>query len=485
MLKKTVCTVLLCGVVCILSADTIPGGDVSGTWYAANSPYYITGHIEVPLNDTLLIEPGVSVIFLGTYYLRATGYREAIGTASDSIHFFPEDTAAAAGWIGIILQDVTGLQYPFSYCTFRYAFSGLYAGFLASPVISHCNFSHNSYGIYTALINSSPQISNSIFRNSIGVGYGGAIRLTRFAGSAPVQITDCIFEYNTVTDEGGAIYCTSLSQGIIINDCVFAANTSSGNAAFEGGGAICAESTDVDISHCTFFQNHANYDGGAIMAQYCSLTVDHCTFSGNSCGTSGIGDGLFLEYSDAIISNSIFAHNPGSAVLVHQSNLSEMMYSDFYDNNQHIQLVTGSIPADFGVLDTVNYNGDSCDVYFNIFMDPMFEDTANGNYHLTKGSPCIDAGDPAFPHDPDGTITDMGTFWYDQSGIEEYPVTRDVRKHDFLGATIFSGPLQLPESKNCIVYDITGRVVIPDKIKPGVYFIQVDGEIIQKVIKAE
>lgn len=24
-----------------LSADTIPGGDVSGTWFAANSPYYM------------------------------------------------------------------------------------------------------------------------------------------------------------------------------------------------------------------------------------------------------------------------------------------------------------------------------------------------------------------------------------------------------------------------------------------------------------
>ncbi len=56
-------------------------------------------------------------------------------------------------------------------------------------------------------------------------------------------------------------------------------------------------------------------------------------------------------------------------------------------------------------------------------------------------------------------------------------------KNDNLGATIFSGPLLLPESMNYRIFDITGRVVTPDKIKPGIYFIEVDGQIIQKVVK--
>lgn len=51
------------------------------------------------------------------------------------------------------------------------------------------------------------------------------------------------------------------------------------------------------------------------------------------------------------------------------------------------------------------------------------------------------------------------------------------------GTTIFSGPLLLPEGKNCKVFDITGRVVMPDKIKPGIYFIEIDGKITQKVVK--
>ena len=49
--------------------------------------------------------------------------------------------------------------------------------------------------------------------------------------------------------------------------------------------------------------------------------------------------------------------------------------------------------------------------------------------------------------------------------------------------TIFSGSLLLPKGKKCRVFDITGRVVLPQHIKPGVYFIEVDGEIVSKVIK--
>jgi YVTN family beta-propeller protein len=68
----------------------------------------------------------------------------------------------------------------------------------------------------------------------------------------------------------------------------------------------------------------------------------------------------------------------------------------------------------------------------------------------------------------------------DVVGIEEDDTA--VVKSD-LGATIFSGPLRLPEGKKCRVFDITGRVVAPDKISPGIYFIEIDGDITRKVVK--
>ena len=68
----------------------------------------------------------------------------------------------------------------------------------------------------------------------------------------------------------------------------------------------------------------------------------------------------------------------------------------------------------------------------------------------------------------------------DLYGIEEKNISAET--YDFT-PTIFSGPLILPEGPNCKVFDITGRVVMPNKIKPGIYFIEVDEKIIKKVVK--
>ncbi|MFO7896105.1 MAG: T9SS type A sorting domain-containing protein [Candidatus Cloacimonadales bacterium] len=64
------------------------------------------------------------------------------------------------------------------------------------------------------------------------------------------------------------------------------------------------------------------------------------------------------------------------------------------------------------------YNGTGTN---NINLDPQFEDPGNSTdypetfgYGLTWGSPCIDAGDPNSPLDPDDTIADMGCYYYHQ-----------------------------------------------------------------------
>ncbi|MCF7867662.1 MAG: T9SS type A sorting domain-containing protein [Candidatus Cloacimonetes bacterium] len=50
-----------------------------------------------------------------------------------------------------------------------------------------------------------------------------------------------------------------------------------------------------------------------------------------------------------------------------------------------------------------------------IHQDPFFVDPVNGDYHLQSNSPCIDAGDPYLPFDPDGTISDIGAYYYHQN----------------------------------------------------------------------
>ncbi|KPK62122.1 hypothetical protein AMJ83_11595 [candidate division WOR_3 bacterium SM23_42] len=68
-------------------------------------------------------------------------------------------------------------------------------------------------------------------------------------------------------------------------------------------------------------------------------------------------------------------------------------------------------------------------------------------------------------------------------GVEEWPIAKPIEHDDNITATIFYGPLQLPEDRKCIIYDIAGRVVESDKLQPGIYFIEVDGVVTQKVVK--
>lgn len=49
--------------------------------------------------------------------------------------------------------------------------------------------------------------------------------------------------------------------------------------------------------------------------------------------------------------------------------------------------------------------------------------------------------------------------------------------------SVVSGPLVLPADKKCQVFDIAGREVSIVNPAPGIYFVRVEGEVVQKIIK--
>lgn len=82
----------------------------------------------------------------------------------------------------------------------------------------------------------------------------------------------------------------------------------------------------------------------------------------------------------------------------------------------------------------------------------------------------------------------QGKIWYSWNelfdgvpGIVE--VVQKPIKKSMPMATIISGPLQMPKDKNYKIFDITGRQVHTHNPAPGVYFIQVNNEIVTKVVK--
>ncbi len=102
----------------------------------------------------------------------------------------------------------------------------------------------------------------------------------------------------------------------------------------------------------------------------------------------------------------------------------------------------------------------------NINDTPMFVNASEDNYHLTSASPCIDAGDPSSPPDPDGTRADMGAYYFDQVGIGGMPTSDQTFVLHGVSPCPFSSTADisffLPEAGNGTVsiFDTAGRLVV-------------------------
>jgi len=90
--------------------------------------------------------------------------------------------------------------------------------------------------------------------------------------------------------------------------------------------------------------------------------------------------------------------------------VNTILWANFAPDGNEIYLDNSVIDATYSDIQG-GWSGEG-----NIDADPLFVDPDNGDYHLQEGSPCIDAGDPNSPLDPDGTIADIGAFYFDQTG---------------------------------------------------------------------
>ena len=163
--------------------------------------------------------------------------------------------------------------------------------------------------------------------------------------------------------------------------------------------------------------------GGGILFQNSSPSLDNVTITDNSATFKG--GGIYCYESSPNITNTIVANNLNNFGIYVESGNPTITYSDFYNNENGNFYNCGDW---IGVNVTTNSNGDDCDLYYNIQLDPLFVDANNDNYHLQSNSPCIGAGDPdtdisEFQTDFDGNyrirdaVIDMGSYEYQSGGI--------------------------------------------------------------------
>ena len=232
--------------------------------------------------------------------------------------------------------------------------------------------------------------------------YGNNAGAINIEDSSPT-IKDCILVDNNAAWDGGAI--CALNSDAQIFDCFIAGN----HAPHNGGGISIPYNSNVLVERCVIVNNSdSGYASGILVYSGSAANIINCTIGGNTRGSQGEGITCYGSKMK-VVNTVIFDQNEG--IQFSTSSLCRVAHCDFYDNDWDF---SGTLPVRIGEICQTNLNGDSCDIYNNIYLDPMFLDPQGEDYHLQSFSPCIDAGSPRFPLDPDETVIEIGAYYYEQ-----------------------------------------------------------------------
>jgi len=330
--------------------------------------------------------------------------------------------------------------------------------------------SGNNGGIYQR--SGTASITNVAFNSNISyispVYDGGGIYCT----DANLSLTDVSFSSNWVLGSGGGIF----SDGSIL-DLTRVTFSGCGNSQGGGGGAMTLLGSTCEMTDVNIFNNHVFYAGGGIDCSGSSITMYNVEISNNSVAYQS-GGGIYSTSSDITIYNSKISNNtangksgggiycsssditlektlinnnyavePGGGVYLKSNSNMEFINTTIYSNSCYWPVYEGSAiysesgsnanllnsiiwqhqaPAFAGPGSiTINYSDieGGWPGTGNIDSDPLFVDPGNDDFNLSwinfplndiTKSPCIDAGDPFSPKDPDSTRVDMGVYFYDQ-----------------------------------------------------------------------
>jgi len=454
-------------------------GNVWGVWTADNNPYEVTGDLRVPQESTLVIQPGCYIDFLGHYVflVDTNAVFQAVGTENDSITFTATDTTD--GWYGLRLFSADN-SCELSYCIIEYGKIMYY---------------HEPYweggGIF--IYDTDISISHCFIRNNIvDEGKGGGI----YCSHSDIVISDNNMISNFSGTGGAAVWCWN-SEVTMINN-VIKDNITFYILGGEQAGGLGFYQSDVILRNNVIDHNHCGSSAGGIYISHSTALIDSNIISDNSAFESG--GGIFLNRSQAALKHNLIINNDAFIISGLKDLLSDLIICNntIYGNesmpsgkaisiNQDggdtllNNIIWGNNANSIGLIgDTINFLYNNIEGGWpgegNIDADPLFVDPDSGDFHLSWAnypiddetkSPCIDAGAPWSPFDPDSTRADMGAYPFDQSinniDIEPFlPESFALSQNypnPFNASTTISYTLPCQSDVTLYIYDILGRNV--------------------------
>jgi len=463
--------IILLSVTTVVIGQTFVSGAVSGVWDSTGSPFYVTDSVCVPSGDSLRIGPGVEVIFQGHYKfcVDSNAVLKAIGTAADSILFTAEDTVltdSTGGHHGIRFYKTVNCSISYCRIEWGHAFDPMYIdvdNFSGGGVfcdssritITNCLFIHNYIGgfmcggggaicSYRSVINI---IQNSFIEND---GFDSA--------SVIISYSEGVIKRNYFLRNTGAIFCNR-------SDPLIESNVMLNNSSGWPAGAIACRGSSPKIINNIIGWNTGDYVGGIACWSGSPLIINN-TIYGNY-GYIKAGAIYCRGVAKPTIINNAISTNTG------------VLADEIYIQG-HISYICTVFIA-YCDIDTSKcvVNNDTLDFCIfgpgNVNYDPMFVDTAAGDFRLQDGSPCIDAGAESVyialwdtviyapDIDIDSNPRPVGLDW--DIGAYESPYTAMSRIDYDAGWNLISNPSELPFDT-----DITGFSYYGYETPTGSYF---------------
>ena len=246
--------------------------------------------------------------------------------------------------------------------------------------------------------------NSSISGNTAGM-FGGGIN---FAWSHPTLI-NCTINDNTSNWGGGGI--DGLESGFTLKESLV-----SGNFSYGGGGGILAWGVGADpvIEDCIVSENSTGSNGGGIMLNGCDVSTITRTSVVNNEAYNSYG-GIYVTDQSATINNVTVYGNAsagGGGIGVENGGHINLTNSIVWGNSGN-EIISSGATTNVNYSDVQGgYDGDE-----NIDENPLFTQTATGDYTLTADSPCINAGTADTDGDGvdditdyNGSAPDMGAF---------------------------------------------------------------------------